>query len=48
MGAGGGGFMMFYCPQNTKEAVRKALGAAGLHEMRFTFEPDGARVMVNF
>ena len=24
-GAGGGGFMMFYCPGNTKYAVRDAL-----------------------
>lgn len=24
-GAGGGGFMMFYCPANTRHAVKKAL-----------------------
>ena len=26
-GAGGGGFMMFYCPKNTRYAVKKALSA---------------------
>ena len=28
-GAGGGGFMMFYCPANTRYQVRKTLAAFG-------------------
>ena len=28
-GAGGGGFMMFYCPANTRYAVKKALAGFG-------------------
>jgi D-glycero-alpha-D-manno-heptose-7-phosphate kinase len=37
-GAGGGGFMMFYCPGNTSYAVRKALGGFGgsLRPYQFT------------
>jgi D-glycero-alpha-D-manno-heptose-7-phosphate kinase len=44
VGAGGGGFLMFY----TKEpaAVREAMGAAGLPEMRFGFDFDGSTVIV--
>lgn len=48
MGAGGGGFMLFYCPGRTKAAVREVLTEAGLREMPFGFESHGARVMVNF
>jgi D-glycero-alpha-D-manno-heptose-7-phosphate kinase len=28
-GAGGGGFMMFYCPANTRHDVKKALSTFG-------------------
>ena len=37
-GAGGGGFMMFYCPGNTRYAVKGALGAFGgeLRPYQFT------------
>ena len=28
-GAGGGGFMMFYCPGNTRYQVKKALDSFG-------------------
>lgn len=48
MGAGGGGFLLFYCPGETKAHVRRALTEEGLREMTFRFEPHGARVMVNF
>jgi D-glycero-alpha-D-manno-heptose-7-phosphate kinase len=48
IGAGGGGFMMFYCPSGAKAGVRHALAEAGLREMPFAFESQGARVMVNF
>lgn len=40
-GAGGGGFMMFYCPDNTRYAVREALHNAGGHFMNYTFVEEG-------
>ena len=48
IGAGGGGFLMLYCPRATKPAVRRALTAEGLREMPFNFDFDGAKVVVNF
>jgi D-glycero-alpha-D-manno-heptose-7-phosphate kinase len=48
MGAGGGGFFMFYCPNNCKGKIRKALAEAGLREMPYDFDFDGAKVLVNF
>lgn len=47
IGAGGGGFLMFYCPIRKKGAVRKAMAAAGLREMTYSFDYHGAKVMVN-
>lgn len=40
-GAGGGGFMMFYCPDNTRYAVREALKGAGGQFMNYTFVEEG-------
>jgi D-glycero-alpha-D-manno-heptose-7-phosphate kinase len=48
MGAGGGGFFMFYCPNNKKAAVRKALVGAGLRELPYDFDYEGTKVLVNF
>ncbi len=48
MGAGGGGFFMFYCPNHHKARVREALSAAGLREMTYDFDYEGAKVLVNF
>jgi D-glycero-alpha-D-manno-heptose-7-phosphate kinase len=48
MGAGGGGFFMFFCPNQSKARVRKALSGAGLREIAYDFDFDGAKVMVNF
>ena len=48
MGAGGGGFFMFYCPNGTKGRLREALTAEGLKEMRLGIDFDGAKVLVNF
>jgi len=47
MGAGGGGFFMFYC-ENGKDRLRKALADEGLTEMRFHFDFEGSKVLVNF
>jgi len=46
MGAGGGGFFMFYC-NNGKNGFRKALEQAGLKEMRFNLDFEGSKVIVN-
>jgi D-glycero-alpha-D-manno-heptose-7-phosphate kinase len=43
VGAGGGGFLMFYAPQ--PERVRAAMATAGLQEVRFRFDFDGTRVV---
>jgi D-glycero-alpha-D-manno-heptose-7-phosphate kinase len=43
VGAGGGGFLMFYAPQ--PDRVRAAMLGAGLQEVRFRFDFDGTRVV---
>lgn len=43
VGAGGGGFLMFYAPQ--PNAVRAAMAALELQEVRFRFDFDGTRVV---
>jgi D-glycero-alpha-D-manno-heptose-7-phosphate kinase len=48
MGAGGGGFFMFYCPNDHKARLRRALKQAGLREMPYNFDFEGAKVLVNF
>jgi D-glycero-alpha-D-manno-heptose-7-phosphate kinase len=47
MGAGGGGFLMFYCPSGCKADVRNAMNAEGLQEMRFAIEPSGSKIILN-
>jgi D-glycero-alpha-D-manno-heptose-7-phosphate kinase len=46
-GAGGGGFLMLFCPLDSQEAVTRALEREGLRRMAFHFEDGGARVLVN-
>jgi D-glycero-alpha-D-manno-heptose-7-phosphate kinase len=46
-GAGGGGFMMIYCPEGTQLPVTQALEGQGLRRMDFRFEEGGARVLLN-
>ncbi len=48
MGAGGGGFFMFYCPTGVRGRLREALTAEGLKEMRRGIDFEGAKVAVNF
>jgi len=43
VGAGGGGFLMFYAPEANR--VRAAMADAGLDEVRFRFDFDGTRVV---
>ena len=41
-GAGGGGFLLFYCPKAAQPRVREALGA--LQTLEFRFDTVGARI----
>ncbi len=43
LGAGGGGFLLFYVEPHKKQQVRKAL--ADLPELPFMFEPQGSKVI---
>ena len=42
LGAGGGGFFLFYCPKEKQEALTNALG---LRKFDFAFENDGASIV---
>lgn len=44
IGAGGGGFLMFYTEQRTK--LRSVMRRAGLREVRMKFDFEGSRVLV--
>jgi D-glycero-alpha-D-manno-heptose-7-phosphate kinase len=46
-GAGGGGFLVLYCPPGAKAAVREAMAKAGLREMAYDFDFEGAKVLIN-
>lgn len=43
LGAGGGGFLLVYCPREHQERLRRSL--AGLREMAFDFDTFGSRVI---
>jgi D-glycero-alpha-D-manno-heptose-7-phosphate kinase len=45
-GAGGGGFLMLYCPQEKQEAVRAAL--SDLQEFPFQLAQSGTKVILNY
>ena len=45
LGAGGGGFMLFYVPSERQSAVREALG--GLIDIPVKFENRGSQVVIN-
>ncbi len=47
MGAGGGGFFMFYCDNHSKARLREAMAAEGLRELHFAIDFDGSKVVVN-
>jgi D-glycero-alpha-D-manno-heptose-7-phosphate kinase len=44
-GAGGGGFLMLYCPEDRQEAVTEALAALGLQRWPLTLDDQGVQVM---
>jgi D-glycero-alpha-D-manno-heptose-7-phosphate kinase len=45
-GAGGGGFLLLYCPHEKQEAVRAAL--SDLQELPFQLEHSGSKVIFNY
>jgi len=45
-GAGGGGFFLFYV-ENRHSNLRRAMQEAGLREMRYRFDFEGTKVLVN-
>ncbi len=47
IGAGGGGFLMFYCPNSDKPGLSEAMKKKGLRPMRFHFDFEGAKILVN-
>lgn len=43
IGAGGGGFLMFYAEEKVR--LRRAMAKAGLQEVRFRFDFEGTKVV---
>ena len=46
-GAGGGGFLLLYCPEEAQNAVTQTLEERGLKRMNFHFDQQGATVILN-
>lgn len=42
LGAGGGGFLLLYCPKERQPRVKESLG---LRELEFSFEPEGSKII---
>lgn len=45
-GAGGGGYLLLYCPRSSQDRVRAAL--SDYHELPFHLERDGSKVVFNY
>ena len=45
LGAGGGGYFLFYVPTERQEAVTAALSDLGLSQLGFRFEPKGSQII---
>ncbi len=45
VGAGGGGFLLFYSEDHRR--VRQAMARAGLEEVRFRFDFEGTKVLLS-
>ncbi|MBC8074690.1 MAG: hypothetical protein H7Y32_01330, partial [Chloroflexales bacterium] len=43
-GAGGGGFLLLYCPPERQPELRTAMGRCGLRELPFDFDHGGVQV----
>jgi D-glycero-alpha-D-manno-heptose-7-phosphate kinase len=46
-GAGGGGFLLFYCEREKKPGLIEAMKGMGLREMHFNFDQAGSQVVYN-
>jgi D-glycero-alpha-D-manno-heptose-7-phosphate kinase len=46
-GAGGGGFLLLYCPMESQDSVTRALHSLGLLRTDFHFDFAGARILMN-
>ena len=46
MGAGGGGFFLFYCSEK-KGKLMSAMKSSGLQHMPFRFDHEGAKILAN-
>jgi D-glycero-alpha-D-manno-heptose-7-phosphate kinase len=46
-GAGGGGFLLLYCPELRQQKVREAFVAYRVPELSFGFDVEGARIVIN-
>jgi D-glycero-alpha-D-manno-heptose-7-phosphate kinase len=46
-GAGGGGFLLLFCPPDKQSSVRQAITALGGRGMQFELDFQGAQVLVN-
>jgi galactokinase/mevalonate kinase-like predicted kinase len=47
MGAGGGGFFLFYATPADRRRVYAAMTTRGLRPLRFRFESSGAQIVAN-
>jgi D-glycero-alpha-D-manno-heptose-7-phosphate kinase len=47
LGAGGGGFLLFYCPTESHQALRQTMDEAGLKETRFSFDMEGVKTLLH-
>ena len=47
IGAGGGGFFMFYCINSNKLRLAESMRKMGLKQERFRFDFEGAKILVN-
>lgn len=45
LGAGGGGFLLLFCPPQDKDRVRARLSRLGLREFQVAYEPQGSRII---
>lgn len=43
LGAGGGGFLLFYCEKEKRDSVRKAL--SDMYELKFGFDSQGSKII---
>lgn len=48
IGAGGGGYLLFYCPDESRRSqLRNRMAEEGLEELRFRFDFHGATVLID-